>query len=108
PLLEPVGRVVEHLLDLGNLLRLLLGQRKAEVEGEVAVVGGDVGELPAHPPLVGGQPLDRSPREAQQRHVAGSISVYTLLDKGTATAGDVFSTDPQLPGGTYTVLTDTK
>src|SRR5207302_9186905 len=37
PFLEPLGRVVDHLLDLGNLLRLLLGQRKAEVEGEVAV-----------------------------------------------------------------------
>jgi osmoprotectant transport system substrate-binding protein len=38
----------------------------------------------------------------------GSISVYTLLDKGTVTAGDVFSTDPQLEGSKYTVLTDTK
>jgi len=38
----------------------------------------------------------------------GSISVYTLLDKGTVTAGDVFSTDPQLQGNKYTVLTDTK
>jgi osmoprotectant transport system substrate-binding protein len=38
----------------------------------------------------------------------GSISVYTLLDKGTVTAGDVFSTDPQLVGGKYTVLTDPK
>ena len=52
------------------LLRLLLGHRKAEVEGEAGVVGGDVGELPAHPPLVGGQPLGRRPREAEQRHVA--------------------------------------
>ena len=39
---------------------------------------------------------------------AGSISVYTLIDKGTVTSGDVFSTDPQLEGGKYTVLTDTK
>jgi osmoprotectant transport system substrate-binding protein len=38
----------------------------------------------------------------------GGLSVYTLLDKGTVTAGDVFSTDPQLEGGKYTVLTDTK
>jgi osmoprotectant transport system substrate-binding protein len=38
----------------------------------------------------------------------GSISVYTLLDKGTVTAGDVFSTDPQLDDPKYTVLTDTK
>src|SRR6266566_7279944 len=59
PLLEPVRRVVDHLLDLGNLLRLLLGQREAEVEREVAVVGRDVGELPAHPLLVGRQPLHR-------------------------------------------------
>jgi glycine betaine/choline ABC-type transport system substrate-binding protein len=38
----------------------------------------------------------------------GSISVYTLLDKGTVTSGDVFSTDPQLQDDKYTVLTDTK
>jgi osmoprotectant transport system substrate-binding protein len=38
----------------------------------------------------------------------GSISVYTLIDKGTVTAGDVFSTDPQLETNKYTVLTDTK
>jgi osmoprotectant transport system substrate-binding protein len=37
-----------------------------------------------------------------------SISVYTLLDQGKITAGDVFSTDPQLGGTTYTVLVDTK
>jgi osmoprotectant transport system substrate-binding protein len=37
-----------------------------------------------------------------------SISVYTLLDQHKVTAGDVFSTDPQLQGSTYTVLTDTK
>jgi osmoprotectant transport system substrate-binding protein len=37
-----------------------------------------------------------------------SISVYTLLDQGTVTAGDVFSTDPQLAGSKYTVLADTK
>ena len=44
--------------------------RKAEVEREVGLVGGDVGELPAHPLLVGDQALDRRPREADQRHVA--------------------------------------
>jgi osmoprotectant transport system substrate-binding protein len=38
----------------------------------------------------------------------GSISVYTLLDKGTVTAGDVFSTDPELVGTKYTVLKDPK
>jgi osmoprotectant transport system substrate-binding protein len=38
----------------------------------------------------------------------GSISVYTLLDQGKVTAGDVFSTDPQLQGAKYTVLEDTK
>ena len=37
-----------------------------------------------------------------------SISVYTLLDQGKTTSGDVFSTDPQLQGSKYTVLTDTK
>jgi osmoprotectant transport system substrate-binding protein len=37
-----------------------------------------------------------------------SISVYTLLDQGRVTSGDVFSTDPQLQGSKYTVLTDTK
>ena len=38
----------------------------------------------------------------------GSISVYTLLDQRKTTAGDVFSTDPQLQGSKYTVLKDTK
>jgi osmoprotectant transport system substrate-binding protein len=37
-----------------------------------------------------------------------NISVYTALDQGKVTAGDVFSTDPQLVGTKYTVLTDTK
>jgi osmoprotectant transport system substrate-binding protein len=37
-----------------------------------------------------------------------SISVYTLLDSGKITAGDVFSTDPQLSSSKYTILTDTK
>ena len=36
------------------------------------------------------------------------ISTYTALDQGKITAGDVFSTDPQLVGPKYTVLTDTK
>ncbi|HEY8704342.1 MAG TPA: glycine betaine ABC transporter substrate-binding protein [Gaiellaceae bacterium] len=36
------------------------------------------------------------------------ISVYTALDQNKITAGDVFSTDPQLAGSKYTVLTDTK
>jgi osmoprotectant transport system substrate-binding protein len=38
----------------------------------------------------------------------GGISVYTLIDNNTVTAGDVFSTDPELEGHKYTVLTDTK
>jgi osmoprotectant transport system substrate-binding protein len=39
----------------------------------------------------------------------GSISVYTLLDTGKITAGDVFSTDPQLQDKSkYTVLKDPK
>ena len=37
-----------------------------------------------------------------------SISVYTLLDRGTVTAGDGFSTDPQQLSKKYTELTDTK
>jgi osmoprotectant transport system substrate-binding protein len=37
-----------------------------------------------------------------------SISVYTLLDRGTVTAGDGFSTDPQQISKKYTELTDTK
>jgi osmoprotectant transport system substrate-binding protein len=38
----------------------------------------------------------------------GTISVYTLLDKGTVTSGDGFSTDPQQLDPKYTALTDTK
>jgi osmoprotectant transport system substrate-binding protein len=37
-----------------------------------------------------------------------SISVYTLLDEGKITAGDGFTTDPQLQTGKYVNLTDTK
>jgi osmoprotectant transport system substrate-binding protein len=38
-----------------------------------------------------------------------SISAYSLLDKGTVLAADVFSTDPPLgPGSKYTVLADPK
>jgi osmoprotectant transport system substrate-binding protein len=37
-----------------------------------------------------------------------SISVYTLLDQGKVTAGDGFSTDPQLQTGKYVSLEDTK
>jgi osmoprotectant transport system substrate-binding protein len=38
----------------------------------------------------------------------GSVSVYTLLDQGQATAGDGFSTDPQQLQSKYTALKDTK
>jgi osmoprotectant transport system substrate-binding protein len=38
----------------------------------------------------------------------GSISVETLLDDKNATSGDIFSTEPALASGKYTVLTDTK
>src|SRR4029077_16043284 len=58
PLLEKGGRVVEYLRDLGNLLCLLRGHRQTEVEWEVRAVRGNVRELPAHPLLVGNQPLD--------------------------------------------------
>jgi osmoprotectant transport system substrate-binding protein len=36
------------------------------------------------------------------------ISIYTGLDDGTVDAGDVFTTDPQLASGKYTILTDTR
>jgi osmoprotectant transport system substrate-binding protein len=36
------------------------------------------------------------------------ISIYTALDQGKVDAGDVFTTDPQLASGKYTILTDTK
>jgi len=38
----------------------------------------------------------------------GTISVYTLLDQGKATAGDGFSTDPQQGEKKYTALIDNK
>ena len=38
----------------------------------------------------------------------GSISVYTLLDKGQVTGGDGFSTDPQQSSSKYTELVDDK
>ncbi len=38
----------------------------------------------------------------------GSISVYTLLDKGQVTAGDGFTTDPQQNSKKYTALMDDK
>ena len=38
----------------------------------------------------------------------GSVSIYTALDQHKVTAGDVFSTDPQLLSKKYTVLKDTK
>jgi len=36
------------------------------------------------------------------------ISIYTAMDDGKVDAGDVFTTDPQLASGKYTILTDTK
>jgi osmoprotectant transport system substrate-binding protein len=38
----------------------------------------------------------------------GSISVYTLLDKGQVTGGDGFTTDPQQNSSKYTALVDDK
>jgi len=38
----------------------------------------------------------------------GSISVYTLLDKGQVTGGDGFTTDPQQNSKKYTALVDNK
>ena len=70
PVLEPLGGIVDHPLDLGDLLRLLGREREAEVERELRRIGRDVGELPAHPLLVGDEPIDRRAREADQRDVA--------------------------------------
>jgi len=38
----------------------------------------------------------------------GSISIYTLLDKGQVTGGDGFTTDPQQNSKKYTALVDNK
>ena len=38
----------------------------------------------------------------------GTIPVTTLLDQHKADGGDIFSTQPELASGKYTVLTDTK
>ncbi|HST24666.1 MAG TPA: ABC transporter substrate-binding protein [Gaiellaceae bacterium] len=38
----------------------------------------------------------------------GTIPVQTLIDDHKADGGDIFSTDPSLASGKYTVLTDTK
>src|SRR6266545_2171850 len=70
PELEPARRVLHHLLELGGLLGLFLGEGKPEVEREVGAVGRHVRELPAHPLLVGRQPVDRRAREADQVHIA--------------------------------------
>jgi osmoprotectant transport system substrate-binding protein len=40
--------------------------------------------------------------------IGNTIPVYTLLKQHKATAGDIFSTDPNLLGKTYRTLTDTK
>ena len=38
----------------------------------------------------------------------GSIPVTALIDQGKATGGDIFSTQPELASGKYTLLADTK
>jgi osmoprotectant transport system substrate-binding protein len=38
----------------------------------------------------------------------GTIPVTTLLDQGKITGGDIFSTQPELASGKYTILADTK
>ena len=70
PVLEPLGGVVDHLRDLGDLLRLLGREGEPEVERKLRPIGRDVGEVPTHPLLVGDEPIDRRAREADQRHVA--------------------------------------
>src|SRR5690348_909390 len=69
PLPEHVGRVVDQVLELGDLLCLLLAQGEPVIEGEVGVVGRYVWKLPAHPPLVSNQPLNGRPRKTDQGHV---------------------------------------
>jgi hypothetical protein len=59
------GQVVDHLLHLGDLLRLLLGEREAEVEGEVAVVGRDVARAQLLPER--GEPTTPSARGSKSR-----------------------------------------
>src|SRR2546428_23220 len=79
------------LVDSQSAPRLVAGQREAEVERKVAVIGGDVGELPAHPLLVGRQPLHRRPRKTEQRHVAvaqvNERAVEPVAQAGAARAG---------------------
>src|SRR5205085_1211478 len=70
PPLEPLRRVLDHRLDLGDLFRLLGREGESEVEGELHPVRRNVRELPSHSPLVGDEPIDRRAREADQRHVA--------------------------------------
>src|SRR3989440_10501830 len=70
PVLEPLGWVIDHPLDLGDLLRLLGGEGEPEVERKLGPIGRDVGEVPTHPLLVGDEPIDRRAREADQRHIA--------------------------------------
>jgi hypothetical protein len=55
---------------LGSVPLLVLSERDAEVVVEIAVQGGDPGELPVHPPLVGVDSVERRPRRADHRHVA--------------------------------------
>ena len=61
---------------LGNRLdplsRLSFAAREAEVEVEVGAHGGDPGNAPAHPALVGLQLLERCLRDEGERHVAGA------------------------------------
>src|SRR5256886_10748617 len=44
PLLEPVGRAVDHLVDLGDLLGLLGRHGESEVEGELGAIRRDRSE----------------------------------------------------------------
>ena len=91
PFLEPLGRILDYLLHLGDPLRPLFRHRQAEVPGEVGLVSGDVGELPAHPLPVGDQPVDRRPREADQGHVTvvevDEPAVEVVRQAGAARAG---------------------
>src|SRR6266568_1137126 len=65
---RPEVRRLEVVLDCSRL-PLLLGDRRLEVVVEVAAGRRRPGEAPAHPPLVGLQFRERSPRHPAERNV---------------------------------------
>ena len=69
PVLEPSGGSAIIPLTSG-MSCACSGEGRARSRRELRLIGRDVGELPTHPLLVGGEPIDRRAREADQRHVA--------------------------------------